>query len=474
MFDEYFNPPTSVISPVQVADTPRAVDIADLLVSTLIDQDAPSTNSISQGSSSNVRPSHAPFELLGKWTKNHPIANVLGDPSRSLNRRLIKKKCSNPPGLMQCKKKYMNSIGYKWELVLCLDLIMLIKLKWIFKVKKDESGGVLKNKARLVSKGHRQEEGIDFEESFAPIARIEAICIFIANVSTKKITIYQMDVKTAFLNGELREVVYICQPEGFVDPDKTNLVYSLKRYSMVLDKFHAREPSTNAQKVSSSVSEGSNKHETMNLTVCQSNANVLKAKTVNVINDGPNIVCVSDGATYVVLKSRFSVAKTSRATNKVIQLVLWIVDNGCSKHMTGEEFLTGSRNSNLYTITISEMAASSPRGVTILVSEPGYETVGSKDLTCEDWMVNTPTDADLSAAVQNALQTLLPRIREEIREEFRTGSGSSNAGGNPPPVTIHTWLERFNKQKPHSFKKAIAPVTRDGLGRESVFRMQIP
>nr|GFC36669.1 zinc finger, CCHC-type, retrotransposon Gag domain protein [Tanacetum cinerariifolium] len=72
-------------------------------------------------------------------------------------------------------------------------------------------------------------------------------------------------------------------------------------------------------------------------------------------------------------------------------------------------------------------------------------------------MVNTHTDADLSAAVQNALQALLSQICEEIREEFRTGSGSSNAGGNPPPVTIHTWLERFNKQKPNSFEKATAP-----------------
>nr|GFB99344.1 zinc finger, CCHC-type, retrotransposon Gag domain protein [Tanacetum cinerariifolium] len=73
-------------------------------------------------------------------------------------------------------------------------------------------------------------------------------------------------------------------------------------------------------------------------------------------------------------------------------------------------------------------------------------------------MVNTRIDADLFAAVQNALQTLLPQISAEIREEFRTSSGPSDAGGNPPPVTIHTWLERFNKQKPHSFEKATAPV----------------
>nr|GFD50361.1 hypothetical protein [Tanacetum cinerariifolium] len=72
--------------------------------------------------------------------------------------------------------------------------------------------------------------------------------------------------------------------------------------------------------------------------------------------------------------------------------------------------------------------------------------------------VNTRTDADLSAAVQNALQTFLAQIRAEIREEFRTSFRPSDAGGNPPPVTIHTWLEWFNKQKPHSFEKATAPV----------------
>nr|GFD40367.1 hypothetical protein [Tanacetum cinerariifolium] len=78
-------------------------------------------------------------------------------------------------------------------------------------------------------------------------------------------------------------------------------------------------------------------------------------------------------------------------------------------------------------------------------------------------MVNTRTDADLSAAVQNALQTLLPQIRAEIRKEFRTSSGPSNAGGNPTPVTIYTWLERFNKQKPHSFEKETALTWRRSL-----------
>ncbi|GKE39430.1 retrovirus-related pol polyprotein from transposon TNT 1-94, partial [Tanacetum coccineum] len=98
------------------------------------------------------------------------------------------------------------------------------------KVKKDEFRGVLKNNARLVAKGYHQKEGIDFEESFAPFARIEAIRIFIANAANKNMTIYQMDVKTAYLNGELREVVYLSQPKGFVDQDNPTRMYRIKKY----------------------------------------------------------------------------------------------------------------------------------------------------------------------------------------------------------------------------------------------------
>ncbi|GJZ17173.1 retrovirus-related pol polyprotein from transposon TNT 1-94 [Tanacetum coccineum] len=116
-----------------------------------------------------------------------------------------------------------------WELVPCTDKVMLIKLKWIYKVKTDEFGEVLKNKARLVAQGFRQEEGIDFEESFAPVERIEAIRIFVANAANKNMKIFQMDVKKVFLNGELKEQVYISQPEVFVYQDNPPHVYKLKK-----------------------------------------------------------------------------------------------------------------------------------------------------------------------------------------------------------------------------------------------------
>ncbi|GKB10587.1 retrovirus-related pol polyprotein from transposon TNT 1-94, partial [Tanacetum coccineum] len=116
-----------------------------------------------------------------------------------------------------------------WELVPCPDLAMIIKSKWIFKVKQDEFRGILKNKVRLIAKGYRQEEGIDFEESFTLVDRIKDICILIANAANKNMTIYEMDVKTAFLNGKLRKVVYVSQPEGFTDPDNPTHVYRLKK-----------------------------------------------------------------------------------------------------------------------------------------------------------------------------------------------------------------------------------------------------
>ncbi|GJR90801.1 retrovirus-related pol polyprotein from transposon TNT 1-94 [Tanacetum coccineum] len=98
-----------------------------------------------------------------------------------------------------------------------------------FELKLDELGGILKNKARLIARGYRKEEGIDFEEFFASVARLEAIRIFLTFTTHINMVIYQMDVKTAFLNGNMREEVYVSQPDGFVDKYKPNHVYKLKK-----------------------------------------------------------------------------------------------------------------------------------------------------------------------------------------------------------------------------------------------------
>ncbi|GJR14415.1 retrovirus-related pol polyprotein from transposon TNT 1-94 [Tanacetum coccineum] len=116
-----------------------------------------------------------------------------------------------------------------WELVPRPDKVMVITLKWIYKVKLDELGGILKNKAYLVAHGYRQEEGIDFEESFAPVARLDAIQIFLVFAAHMNMIVYQMDVKTTFLNGILCEEVYVSQPDGFMDQDNPNHVYKLKK-----------------------------------------------------------------------------------------------------------------------------------------------------------------------------------------------------------------------------------------------------
>nr|GEY07540.1 retrovirus-related Pol polyprotein from transposon TNT 1-94 [Tanacetum cinerariifolium] len=106
-----------------------------------------------------------------------------------------------------------------WVLVPAPDNISPLTLKWLLKNKHDEEQTVIRNKSRLVVRGYRQEEGINFEESFALVARMEAIRIFLAYAAHKSFTVFQMDVKTAFLHGSLKEDVYVCQPEGFIDAD---------------------------------------------------------------------------------------------------------------------------------------------------------------------------------------------------------------------------------------------------------------
>nr|GEX01660.1 copia protein [Tanacetum cinerariifolium] len=122
-----------------------------------------------------------------------------------------------------------NVQNFHQELAPRLEGKNIIALKWLGKNKCDAKNIVVRNKTRLVAKGYRQEEGIDFEESFTFVARLEAVRMFIAYAAHKNITIFQMDMKTAFLNGPLKENVYVSQPEGFIDPKLANHVYRLKK-----------------------------------------------------------------------------------------------------------------------------------------------------------------------------------------------------------------------------------------------------
>nr|GEW73340.1 ribonuclease H-like domain-containing protein [Tanacetum cinerariifolium] len=131
-------------------------------------------------------------------------------------------------GLIEAMQEELNEFERLkvWELIPRPDKAMVITLKWIYKVKLDKLGGILKNKARLVAHGYRQGEGIDFEEYFAPVARLEAIRIFLAYAAHKNMAVYQMDVKTAFLNG-----LQISQsPRGIFINQSIYALKSLKKY----------------------------------------------------------------------------------------------------------------------------------------------------------------------------------------------------------------------------------------------------
>ncbi|GJV90968.1 putative ribonuclease H-like domain-containing protein [Tanacetum coccineum] len=306
MFDESLNPPPyvdlqapEVIAPIPEVVAPEHAVSTGSPSSTTVDQDAPSSSNShttqetqtpiishdveednhdievahmgndpyfgililevtsDQSSSSDVihtivPPDHQVSEHNSKWTKDHPLENIIGDLDRPVSTRLqlheqalfcyydafltsVEPKNYKDALTQACWIEAMQEELHEferlevWELVPPPDKAFVITLKWIYKVKLDELGGILKNKARLVARGYRQEEGIDFEESFAPVARLEAIRIFLAFAAHMNMVVYQMDVKTAFLNGNLREEVYVSQPDGFVDPDKPNYVYKLKK-----------------------------------------------------------------------------------------------------------------------------------------------------------------------------------------------------------------------------------------------------
>ncbi|GKB91838.1 retrovirus-related pol polyprotein from transposon TNT 1-94 [Tanacetum coccineum] len=203
MFDEYFKPP-SVERPVPLAPAAQVpVNSTGTPSSTIINQDAPSTSHSPSSSEVQAPISHQSVAVR-PTIEDNPFAQAEDDPFENVFALEPSSEESSSGMLVQLNHtKLFNHVIISENGQRITRLIMSL---WIYKVKLDKYGDVLKNKARLVAKGHRQEEGIDFEESFAP-----------------------MDVKNAFLNGELKEEVYVSQPKGFVDPDHPTHVYRLNK-----------------------------------------------------------------------------------------------------------------------------------------------------------------------------------------------------------------------------------------------------
>ncbi|GJZ49210.1 putative ribonuclease H-like domain-containing protein [Tanacetum coccineum] len=202
--------------------------------------------------SSNMHTFYQHHPSAQRWTKDHPLEQVIGNPSQSVRTRrqletdgemcmfALTVSRTEPKNIKEAMadSAWIESMQEElhqfdrldvWELVdrpLCKNVI---NLKWLWKNKRDEENTVIRNKSRLVAKGYAQKEGIDFKESFAPVAWLEVVRLFIAYVAHKSFTVYQMDVKTAFLYGPLKEEVYVNQPDGFVDPYHPDKVYRLKK-----------------------------------------------------------------------------------------------------------------------------------------------------------------------------------------------------------------------------------------------------
>ncbi|GKA71582.1 retrovirus-related pol polyprotein from transposon TNT 1-94 [Tanacetum coccineum] len=232
MFDEYLNPPPCVDPQVSTIIAPEPDVSTGTPFSMTIDQDTPSTSTYqtNQETPSLVIPTgveEADHDIEVAHIDNNPFVDFLIlEPSSEESSSQSYKEALTESYWIESMQEELNEFeGLEvWELVPRPDRVMIITLKWIYKVKLDELGGMLKNKALLVAKGYRLEEGIYFEESFAPIAQLEA-CIFITFLAHMNMIVYQMDVKIAFLNSILHEEygMKTCNPVDTPMVDKSKL-----------------------------------------------------------------------------------------------------------------------------------------------------------------------------------------------------------------------------------------------------------
>ncbi|GJZ93608.1 putative ribonuclease H-like domain-containing protein [Tanacetum coccineum] len=162
--------------------------------------------------------------------KDRPLDQVIRDLQSSTQTRRMSKNLEEHGFIEAMQEELLQfKLQEVWTLVDLPNGKRAIGTEWVFRNKKDERGIMIRKKARLVVQGYTQEEGIEYDKVFAPVARIEAIRLFLAYASFKVFLVYQMDVKSAFLYVKIEEEVYLCQPPGFEDPDFPNRVYKVEK-----------------------------------------------------------------------------------------------------------------------------------------------------------------------------------------------------------------------------------------------------
>ncbi|GJY38276.1 retrotransposon protein, putative, unclassified [Tanacetum coccineum] len=171
---------------------------------------------------------YQPYNSEYRWTKNHPLEQVRRNPSKPVQTRR-QLATDHEMCMFALTVSSVEPINIKEVMADPAWIEALQEELHHFDRLKDEDNNVIRNKEQLLAKGYAHEEGIDFEESFAPVARLEAVRIFVSYASHKSFPIYQMDVKTVFLNGPLKEEVYVAQRDGFVDLDHPEKVYRLRK-----------------------------------------------------------------------------------------------------------------------------------------------------------------------------------------------------------------------------------------------------
>ena len=211
----------------------------------------PESKTTADPSSGAAATSSSAIELPTDWTvpKNMSLDNIIRDISKGVSTRSqLSQFCLNVAFVSQLELKSVSDAlkddhwflamqdeldQFKrndvWDLVPRTKTQQIIGTKWVFRNKLDDSGMIIKNKARLVAKGYCQEEGIDYDETYTPVARLEAIRILLAISSLLQFKLFQMDMKSAFLNGFIKEEVYVAQPPGLTDYEFPDHVYKLKK-----------------------------------------------------------------------------------------------------------------------------------------------------------------------------------------------------------------------------------------------------